>query len=453
MTRTVCMALLLLMLSACDSGKLQVHEGVSDTGLAYSLVEMPGNKRVTIQVAWPSNWAFDQAGNKAVPYIASRLLLAGGTQEFPPSVVEERFADIKSEGFLMPTVEHVYGTLHYSPEHQDETLRIVNAHLQSPTLDEKWLERIRDEFSGQMNEARPKAVSKGFEAMRWAVFGSQPVREFLSLDVPDMIDEVTREDVEKWVESTIRRNGAIIAVAGDLDVKQAGLIVDSLFDGVPEGKVGKSGSVKADFSPRRIVMHDPEAEVSTLSFIGKVPPAREGGEFEDLVLSRALGGGNDSVLFEAVRTELRASYGYAAGFQGFTADNRFLMLSGQVETGKVAEAENVIRQAYARFREEGPDGDLQQLRKPFEESVNESLKDTGRMAMTAVVARIDQMPLTKILGLQDELKAVTEQSLRQRLSESFPDADEFIVVVSSPDEDALPGACVITNPEQAVDCR
>ena len=452
MTRTACVALLLLMLSACDSGKLLVHEGVSDTGLEYALVEMPGNKRITIQVAWPSNWAFDQAENQAVPYIASRLLLAGGTEEFPPSVVEEKFADIESEGFLMPSAEYVYGTLHYSPEHQDETLKIVNAHLESPTLDEKWLERIRDEFSGQMNEARPKAVSKGFEAMRWAVFGSQPVREFLSLDVPGMIDDVTRADVAKWVESTIKRSGAIIAVAGDLDIKEAGVIVDTLFDGVPEGKAGKKGSVEADFSPRRIVMHDPEAEVSTLSFIAKVPPTREGGESEDLVLSRALGGGNDSVLFEAVRTELRASYGYVAGFQGFTADNRFLLLSGQVETGKVAEAEKVIKLAYARFLVEGPDGDLQKRKEPFEESIKESRKDTGTMAFVALVAKLEGMKLEKILELQDEMKAVTEQSLKQRLSGSFPGADEFIVVVSSPDANALPGACVITEPVQAVDC-
>lgn len=450
--RQISVMMLVLILSACQSQGLKVSDEVSISGLGYSLIQMPGNSRVSIQIAWPSYWAFSKDENQAVPYIGTRLLLAGGAEKYPAGEVVERFADMNSVAYLTPSADYLLGVIHYSPEHQKETLEMANAHLRKPTLDKRWLKRIRDEFSEQMKEARTNPENKGFEALRWAIFGEQPIRSALSLDEMNIIDDVEQADIVVWSKNVIVRAGVSIVIAGDLTKQSAGDMVDTLFEGLPEGQVANDVPIDANFSRKRILLHTPDSKTSTLSFIGKLPPAREGSGFEDLLLNAALGTGSHSVLFDAVRTKTRASYVFGSSIEAFSRDQRILVLSGQVETSKLAEAEKAIREAYTKFLEVGPGDGLQQLKERFRENIKESLKDTGAMANSAMMAKLDGKKTTDILTLQDELNAVTVQSLKQRLNVDFPVTDELIVVVSSPDETALSDACVIKTPRQAVDC-
>ena len=453
MIRKMCVLVVILFLGSSYSQASDISSETSDSGLPYSLVKMPDNPRISIQVAWPSRWAFDEKLNQAVPYIGGQLIFAGGAEGYSASKVIELFEDMNSEGQLSPTVDYVFGSLHFSPEHQDETLKIANAHLRSPTLDEKWLERIRGQLLTYINEVRNRADSKGFEAMRWAVLGTQPLRAAVSLDDAGRIEDVTREDVATWAATTLTRSGVSIVIAGDLDSDTANTIVDALFEGVPEGDNVKEATIETDYTPKRLLMHVPDAQTSTLSFVGKLPPTREGSESEDILLATLLGGGAQSVLFDAVRTKLRASYGYGAGMAGFTRNDRFLFLSGQVEAGKIDEAEKVVREAYSEFRANGPSGNLQELKQPFLDNLKVSEEDTGTTAYSVLLSMLDGRDVVNDFSLRDELEAVSEESLNKRLTSAFPVADDFIVVVSSPDAAALKDACVITEQKQAMECE
>ncbi len=453
MIRKLCIVLTIIYMCISHSQASTISNDVSGSGLAYSLIKMPDNSRVSVQIAYPGRWAFDEGKNQAVPYIGAQLLLAGGAKDYSASEVLELFEDMNSEGNLIPTADYVIGTLHFSPQHQDETLKIVNAHLRNPSLDEQWFDRIRGQFSSQIKETRVTAQSKGFEAMRWAVFGDQAVRASLSLDEANMIEEVTLEEVANWVKTVFNRSGVTIVVAGDLDVNKANTIVDTLFEGFPVGDAIDQLSVDTDFSPERILMHVPDAKTSTLSFIAQLPPTREGSEFEDILLANSLGGGTKSVLFDAVRTKLRASYSFGATITGFSRDARILLLSGQVETEKINEAEQVIRQSYTEFRAKGPKADLQKLKDPLRKNLKVSLEDTGSTSFSALMAKLDGRDIAQEFSLLEELEAVSKESMMQRLTTSFPTMDDFTVVVSSPDAGALEKACVITEPKQIVDCQ
>jgi hypothetical protein len=56
------------------------------------------------------------------------------------------------------------------------------------------------------------------------------------------------------------------------------------------------------------------------------------------------------------------------------------------------------------------------------------------------------------LNLKKELEAVTSDAVKARLNESYPKPDDFLMVAISPDATALPGACVIESPQDAVKC-
>jgi len=312
--------LLVLCLCACQAKENVVTEEFSASGLAYTLINMPNNTRITIRVAWPSNWAFSEERNQAVPYIGTELLLTGGAEGYSAGQLVERFSDIGTEGFVSATLEHILATVHFSPEHQEESIKAVNG-----------FEQTRDQFALRIKESGSSAESKGFDALRWALFGEQPIRAALSLDGATMIDSITRADVAAWVNSVFKRNGVTIAIAGDLKPAEAGAAVDALFEGVPEGDGSVIETATADFTPKRILLHVPDSTTSTLSFIGKLPPLTEYAELHDMLLAATMTGhwenglpGNDN--------ELQSNYRFNADFSAFTADHRFILLTGQVET-------------------------------------------------------------------------------------------------------------------------
>ncbi len=447
-------ALSLAVLAGCqEDDKPAAYTETSPGGIEYVRLFIPAAKDVAIQLAWPSNWAFRDDVNQAVPYIGTDLILDGGAEGFPAGEVVETYADLEAEGSLWVTSDHVHGELIVAKENLAKAVEIAAAHLARPTLDQGWFDRIQQGFAANMAEGNAQPASRGAATLRWAILGDTALRRALSVDPPDMITSATADEVRDWHRQTIVRTGAKIVVAGEIDADAAGTAVDTMLSGLPEADTAVTPEPKADFAPRRILLHVPEAQTSTLVFLGPLPPTRDGGEFEDILLATALGGDDKSVLFDAVRTGLRASYGFGAGLDAFARDLRFLALSGEVETAKLAEAETIVRTAYADFLKSPPMGDLSERKSPFVTYGEETAKDPIAASFSAMNALFDGHDPYLALTLPSLLAKVTDATLWSRAASAFPSADQLIVLAVSPDAAALPGACVISTPEQAVNCR
>ena len=426
---------------------------ISPGGIAFTLLRLPGNKDVVLTAAWPTGWAYREDVNQAAPIVGTRLILSGGAEGYPAGEVIETFADLKAEARLYLTAQdHVIGEIVTRKENVPAVVKIANAHLRAPTLDEGWFARIRDGVAQSMAEARARPSHAGFDAVRWAVFADQPLRSALSLDAPGVFGELTRKDVAAWHRETFTRRPEAVVVAGDIDAEAAGKAVDALLAGLPDNAPALSRQARADFTPRRILLHLPDAQVTSLAFIAPLPPTRLGGEVEDLILTGALGG-EKGVLFDAVRTRLRASYGFAAGFSNYTRESRVLFVAGEVESGRLAEVEEVVCDAFAAFRKAGPGGDLAARKAPLRAQFAKMPDFVLDVARAELQSALDGFQPGRSLRLAAEFDAVTEESLRARLAGAFPGAGDFIVIAVSPDGNAMPNACVITTPEQAADCR
>lgn len=453
MTRILLTIAILLTFAACDDSEPTALSETSPGGIEFTLLPMPGKRDVTIHVAWPTDWAYRDDTNKAAPQVGAQLILAGGAEGYAAGEVTERFADMNSDGIIhVAANDHVIGELTFERQNRDESVAAAHTHLLAPTLDPVWFDRIRDGLAQETAEAQAQPVHAGFDAMRWAVYGNQPLRNALSLDEPGTFDDLTRADIVAWHSETFTRNPEAVVVAGGIDAKDAGEAVDALLDGLPEGGAPLARDAARDFSPRRILLHRPDAEVTSLSFIGPLPPSRQGKEEEDLILINALASGDQSVLFEAARTELRASYGFDVGLASYSRDDRILYMTGDVETAKLAEAERVIRNAYADFRRNGPSGDLEDRKAELREAFDELADLVVAPARAELQGALDGFEPGLSLRLVDQINAVTTESVRQRLDEGFPGPDDLIMIAVSPDADALPDACVIRTPSEAVNC-
>ncbi|AWB47194.1 hypothetical protein HYN69_00565 [Gemmobacter aquarius] len=446
-------ALALTVLAACRTEeKAGATIETSPGGMAYARLYIPAAEDVAIQIAWPSNWAMRDDVNQAVPYIGTDLILAGGAAGFPAGEVVETFADLNAEGTMWVTVDHLHGQLIAPKENMEKAVGIAAAHLAQPTMVQAWFGRLQQGLATHMAEVSMQPAKRGYDALRWAVLGDTPLRRALSVDPPAMIAEATRAEAVEWHRQTVVRSGARIVVAGEIGADEAGTYVDALFAGLGQGDAVASPAPRGDFSPRRILLVAPEAKTSTLVFVGPLPPTRQGSEFEDVLLATALGGGDTSVLFDAVRTGLRASYGFGASLDAYARDLRVLVLSGEVETAKLAEAETVVRKAYAEFIEMPEMGDLAARKEPFRANGAETATLPGAASFSGLMALLDGQDPEMALTLPEIVGNVTEVTVMMRAAQAFPKPDGMIVLAVSPDAAALPGACVITSPDQAAGC-
>lgn len=418
-------------------------------GIAYVLVQVPDTEWVSIRVAWPTDWPFRTERNQAAPYVGSEAILTGGAEGYPPEAVIEEFADLRAEGSITYDALLVYGSLAVPRANLGPAVTIANAHLRAPAFGETWVQRARAGFASRLQEELAGGWGRSFDVMRWALLRESPLRRALNAGPPERIAEVTRDDLLAWHKSAFFVKGAIVVVAGDITAEEAGRAVDALFAGLPEGTGITQSAPPVDVTPRRILLHDPSAAVSLLSFVGPKPTKRLDEMADDLVIHAGLNA-TDGPLFETVRTGLRAAYRFSSVYSDFIGTDGLLIFMGEVETAKLAAAETSLRNAYAAFTGADQFPFLDSLRAPLAAEMEDLMKYPADVSLIVLRQALIRQGLPRVPTR--EVARVTQDSLLHRLRQ-FPAANALTVIAISPDEDAIPGACVIRKPEEAVSCR
>lgn len=154
-----------ILLAGCqEEEKAGATIETSPGGIEYARLYIPEAEDVAIQVAWPTTWAFRDDVNQAVPYIGTDLILAGGAEGFPPGEVLETFADLKAEGTMWVTADHLHGQLIAPKDNLGQAIAIAAAHLAKPTMDQGWFDRIQQGFATNIAEATSQPATLGFDA-------------------------------------------------------------------------------------------------------------------------------------------------------------------------------------------------------------------------------------------------------------------------------------------------
>lgn len=441
-----------LTLTACQDEPTAGMK-TSAQGHVFAFMPMPDAAQVSVEVSWPMPWPLQTGRNPAVPYIGADLLLGGGAGAMSPSEVQETFADLTAQGYLYVAGTTLRGGVIAPPDRLDAAIGIANLVLQKPSFSQEWLIRIRDTFAASQIETQKLAANQGWQAVRNVVLGDQPLNAYLSIGDIAAIRATTQTEVQQWHAETVVSKGALIAVAGPLTEAEAGVAVDALFDGLPSGPAPKASIMPLDYTAHTILLHVPTAQKTTLGLIARVPPTGDDGEVDDLMASLILGGDDQSLLFSAIRTDLRASYGFAASLDAYTRDDRILVLSGEVDTAQTAAVRDLVVKTYASlFVTPVPPGTMARWKTGIGAQLQQAETDPASRSTAMIEAMHDKVDPLRVLQLQDMLAKSTPESVQARVKARYTPADALLIIAVSPDANALPGACVITDPAEAVNC-
>ena len=202
------------LLAACSPQSPKVEQLTSPEGHAFTYLSVPEANKISVQIAWPTDWNMRAETNKAVPFIGAELMLSGGAGDMDASALLEGFNDTNSEGHIVPTADYVRGILTIDKDHRDKAVAIANAVLTKPRLDENWLGRIAGNLEDRYAQASAQPSQMGWQAVRSAILGTSPVQQALSMLDKQTVEAVTRDDVEAWREQTFVTAGATIVVTG-----------------------------------------------------------------------------------------------------------------------------------------------------------------------------------------------------------------------------------------------
>lgn len=442
----------LLSVGSQSWAKPKAVDLATDNGVSFTLLQMPGAKEIAIYGAWPTDWSYRRNANPVSQNVGVELLLAGGARGWTSAEAGEAFSDLQASARIWSTPDYVFGYLTMPEDSLEQAVAITNAHLTNPAFHPVWFKRVRDQLADRLAEFADHPQNLASNALRTAILGKTPLRDALSLDDPAAFASLTVENVAAWHREVMVTAGLKLVIAGDLTEAEASKAVAALLEGMPKGTVRAAPRLKTDFSPRTIVIHAPDAAAATLLMAGPLPPTRAGHELDDMMIVSALGQGDQSILFDVVRSRLRAAYNVSAFVDGFDREARLLAILGDVDADRADHVIAEIRIAYDEMRESGALRGHEELKATLAAGIRDGLKQPFSASYMALLALLDEMDTGFVLDPSSFIDRTNTATVEVRLRSVFPAASDLIVVVASPDKNILPGACVITDPKDAENC-
>ncbi len=431
----------------------QVLQLQSPEGTNFHFLPMldEGQDRIAISTAWPHRWPHDPDLNPAVAYVAKEAILSSGTDTMEPLDVLETFNDFDAVGYIWIDADFVRGYLAFPSEHKETIIPLVAKIVGAPQLDGQWIARLKADLEAGEAQARLESATALWQAARLAILGDQPLNNFLSLLEPNAIEQVTAADVRTWYDANLNDTPLVITVVGNTSEADAGNMVDTLLAQLAPGRPYEAPATKADFQPRTVLFHDPDAPTTTMALLGQLPPIQDRTDIYDL-LGLSVLGHSDGPLFETVRTNLGASYGLQPFYANYDQATRLMFITGEVETAKLAEAIELSLDAYETFRTAPDLSALEAVRGTIVDDLRDNLRDPTVVANVIVDLLVSGQDPDRAVDFATFVNGIGEEDLRIHLSETYPAADDLMVFAVSADADALPGACIITEVVQVVDC-
>ena len=127
-------------------------------------------------------------------------------------------------------------------------------------------------------------------------------------------------------------------------------------------------------------------------------------------------------------------------------------LRENIETSQLSRGVDVILQTYDSFRTGSNLAGMEGLRDSIADSARQNMEKPGIVAITMVELLLDGHDPQAAPNLANLIAETSEEDIREHLATAYPSANDLLIFAVSPDENALPNACVITRIEQVLDC-
>ncbi|MEL6645448.1 MAG: insulinase family protein [Pseudomonadota bacterium] len=453
--RAVTCLILFFGLAACnDDTNRVISEHTSPAGHVFQLMPITerGVTDITVSAAWATDWLNDPNNNPWVPNLATEMMISGGTAELSPADVLELLEDKNAYGDIGAAADLIYAEVEFPNNHRDTVVPVLADLFQRPVFASDWFDRIKGQRRDAAAVEDTAIAFDMWEASRYAIFGKSAQAEFTNGRNVEMLDAASLDELRVWHQESFSHAPVALVVTGAVNAEDAGEIVDALLPPPGSAPAETFDAVSLQLPEKMIYLHRPEAEKSLIGFIGTLPDTRDGKDGVDLVIANLFAGGADSPLFDAIRTNLGATYGMSVELVNYSRAQRGVVIAGEIDTEKMPEARDAVLAAYSSFRTEPDLDSLTDITQRIADSIRQEMVFVNSSARIIRELLLDERDPQDYQTLPDAIAQLDVEAVQTRLVSAFPDAVDLAIFAAGPDPSAFPDACIITTTEQALAC-
>ena len=296
----------------------RAQEATLKNGLRVILLENHRVPTFSMQMVFTSGGLSDPADQHGLATFTAAMLREG-TQARTSKEIAEQLDTLGATLFANSGLSSFTTNVNASGlvENFDSVLDIFADVVRNPKFPKEELEKYKTRTLSQLQFQRSSPNFLAAERFNAAVYGEHPA----SLVAPpaESLKRAAAEDLARFHSTYYRPNNAMLAVVGDVTLKEILPKLERAFSDWKTGDVPKTSipSAAAQYKESRIYLIDRPGSVQTLLQLGNIGIERTDPDyFALLVMNRIVGGGGTARLQRNLREAKSYTYGASSGFGG-----------------------------------------------------------------------------------------------------------------------------------------
>jgi zinc protease len=416
---------------AGPAAAVDIQRIVSSKGIEAWLVEEHSVPVVAVSFAFEGGASQDPKDKSGVAYMLSGLLDEGAGDL--DSRAFQTALDDYSIGLSFDASRDVFsGSLRTLSDNRQEAVRLARLALTEPRLDTEPVERIRAQIITGIKAGERDPGEIASREMMEAVFGGHPYADPNEGTI-DGVAAITIDDLRTYKNKIIARDNLKVAIVGDIDSEQAGVMLDALFGDLPV-KANRTGI--ADVAPGAAQTIDVAIPVpqSVIQIAGNGLMRDDPDFITASVAAHILGGGSfSSRLYQEIREKRGLVYSIWLGL--IPLDHAGLwFVSTSTRSDKADEVVALIEDEIERFAEEGPtEQELADAKAYLIGSYPLRFDTSGAIADQLLAIQLENLGIDYVDKRNDLIAAVTIDDIRRVSKRLFAGDDRIVVRVGTPE--------------------
>jgi predicted Zn-dependent peptidase len=283
------------------------QEATLANGLRIMLVESHRQPVVSLALMMPAGDAYDPNGKEGLASVIASVLTKGAGSRSADQV-SSAIEGVGGSIDASDTEDFLNVRANVLAENAPLAFELVADAAARPNFEPKELDLVRTQALSalQLEQSNPATLAQHFFAAR--MFGAHPYGKHAT---SSSVQSITADDVRAFQKTRLVPNGALLVIAGDIDLARAKELAQKHF-GSWSGKapaVAKRPSPPAVGKTEILLVHRPGSVQSNI-IVGNLTYAPSNPSYYALtVANRILGGGSDGRLFKTLREQKSWTYG------------------------------------------------------------------------------------------------------------------------------------------------
>src|SRR5215216_2420530 len=313
-------------------------------------------------------------------------------------------------------------------ENLDQTLDLFADVIRNPTFPQAEVDKYKTRTLALLQFQRSNPQFLAAEQFQRAIYGtSHPAS--LNAAPAESIKKLTSKDLADFHAMYYRPNNAILAIVGDVTMKEIMPKLEKAFGDWQKGDVPVAAIPQAPAqSESRIYLIDRPGSVQTVLQLGTLGIERTSPDYFSVLLAdRVLGGGPSGRLFMNLREDKGYTYGAYSNFSSSKYRGTWIS-SSEVRTDVTEGAMKEFMYELNRMRNETvPAEELDNAKRAIIGSFALSLEQPGTLLQNIITQKLYNLPADYWDTYPQKVSAITAQDV-QRVAQKYIDLGHLQVV-------------------------